>query len=544
MIRIQKDDTIVDIVDRIEASNDPEIVLDFPVGHPILHNYIALKILKSKAWEKQLVIATADRVWKKIGKKLGISYSLIKDHDFIKRKTEENILQHNYTFWEYLKYQSKQYIKEFRQVLETNKQINTLWKYSQSYKDSTPLKIFLLFFLLSLVIFFFVYYFAVSKTSITIRPEILVRKEAKNFLFEENYVPQVLSNSAKINVDKISQNIKLSEKYTATGLQNNNKLKSRGKIKIINTSDEEVSFIPETRFASPEWYIYQTETWVQIPPAIRDNFWNMTPGTLEASVIAQGRDESGKILWSRGNIASGVRLTIPGLDAQTQKEIYAETLEDFTWGMDQVDTLVTQEDLDTSRELFEKKLRSDAFNYLKQNILSENQKNNTHFNLITAGDSLQYSESSIQLENGIEVWTPTPEFSYSGSITITGYIYDSDIVINEFKTLVNERVINGVEKVSSIDNDSLHLAEVLSLGKDPFTMKATFQIDALFIKDFSDEDNSYLNALKSRIIGLPESEAETLLLNDPNISYVDIEIRPFFVTKIPSLMRNIEFKIQ
>lgn len=91
-----------------------------------------------------------------------------------------------------------------------------------------------------------------SKTSITIRPEILVRKEAKNFLFEENYVPQVLSNSAKINVDKISQNIKLSEKYTATGLQNNNKLKSRGKIKIINTSDEEVSFIPETRFASPE----------------------------------------------------------------------------------------------------------------------------------------------------------------------------------------------------------------------------------------------------------------------------------------------------
>lgn len=71
--------------------------------------------------------------------------------------------------------------------------------------------------------------------------------------------------------------------------------------------------------------------------------------------------------------------------------------------MDQVDTLVTQEDLDTSRELFEKKLRSDAFNYLKQNILSENQKNNTHFNLITAGDSLQYSESSIQLENGIEV---------------------------------------------------------------------------------------------------------------------------------------------
>ena len=62
MIHIQKNDTIIDIIESIENDSSKRVILDFPIGHPVLHNYISLKILKSKAKGKTLVIATSDNV--------------------------------------------------------------------------------------------------------------------------------------------------------------------------------------------------------------------------------------------------------------------------------------------------------------------------------------------------------------------------------------------------------------------------------------------------------------------------------------------------
>ena len=78
MIKVKIDDTIIDIIDKIQGEKAPEIILDFPLGHPILHNYISLKILKSKVWGKKLIIATNDMIGKKIWKRLWIEYSIIK----------------------------------------------------------------------------------------------------------------------------------------------------------------------------------------------------------------------------------------------------------------------------------------------------------------------------------------------------------------------------------------------------------------------------------------------------------------------------------
>jgi hypothetical protein len=49
MIKIQENDTIVDIINRMNACEEKELILDFPFSHPVLHNYLSLKILKSKS---------------------------------------------------------------------------------------------------------------------------------------------------------------------------------------------------------------------------------------------------------------------------------------------------------------------------------------------------------------------------------------------------------------------------------------------------------------------------------------------------------------
>ena len=77
MIKINKNDSIIDIIIKIKNCKDKEIVLEFPFWHPILHNYTSLKILKTKADKKELVIVTNDKTSKRIWKKLWIKYNLV-----------------------------------------------------------------------------------------------------------------------------------------------------------------------------------------------------------------------------------------------------------------------------------------------------------------------------------------------------------------------------------------------------------------------------------------------------------------------------------
>jgi hypothetical protein len=49
MIKINNKDSIIDVIIKINNCKQKEIVLDFPFGHPIIHNHTSLKILKNKA---------------------------------------------------------------------------------------------------------------------------------------------------------------------------------------------------------------------------------------------------------------------------------------------------------------------------------------------------------------------------------------------------------------------------------------------------------------------------------------------------------------
>jgi len=178
MIQIKIHDTIVDIIDKMNLVKDHEIILDFPLWHPILHNYISLKILKSKAGNKKLIIATSDKIWKKIGKQIGIEYSLIKNKGFIEKNSWESLLSHNYTFWEYLKFQVSWYKNEVIDSIQSHKKFHALWKYSRASYEKISISIFILWLLLSIVLFVFIYYFAVSKSYVSIKPDIIVKNEA------------------------------------------------------------------------------------------------------------------------------------------------------------------------------------------------------------------------------------------------------------------------------------------------------------------------------------------------------------------------------
>lgn len=55
----------------------------------------------------------------------------------------------------------------------------------------------------------------------------------------------------------------------------------------------------------------------------------VTPGQVEVPVIADPVDEKGVIIGTRGNIGTGVYMTIPALKFN-QDKIYAESIGAFT----------------------------------------------------------------------------------------------------------------------------------------------------------------------------------------------------------------------
>ena len=47
MIKVNNNDSIIDIIQQIQKEKKDEIIIEFPFWHPILHNYLSLKILNN-----------------------------------------------------------------------------------------------------------------------------------------------------------------------------------------------------------------------------------------------------------------------------------------------------------------------------------------------------------------------------------------------------------------------------------------------------------------------------------------------------------------
>ncbi len=543
MIHIKIDDTIVDIVDKMNLEKGNDIILDFPLWHPILHNYISLKIIKSKALNRRLIIATSDKIWKKIWKQIWIEYSVIKSKSFIEKASTTSLLGHNYTFWEYLKFQVSWYKSEIFQSIQTHKKFHTLWKYSRASYEKVWVTIFMLWLITSITVFLFIYYFAISKSYIYIKPEIIIKKEAHNFVFTENIPDSILWNNRYIKIDQVTKTLYSSDTYAATKILENNNI-ARWEVEVFNKITSDQTLVPNTRFITKEGIIFRTESWVKIPPAVQDNFWNITPGTAKINVKSEIKDSNWSYIWERWNIKKDIDLTIPWLDESLQAEIYWITSSNFSWWSNVFQKIISQEDIDRAIDLFTKKIENEVIVSIKNNILSDNKENNTSIDILPWAQSITYNNLEINIESWVKPWDIKENFKIEWNITGYVYTYNRENVIQKLKTLLNEKKLRGIEKISYIDENSLRMSEIIYINFSPFSMKSTFEMEAIYVHDFLHKNNNFIDSLKQQIRGMPKKEAESYLLNNPKISNAEINLRPFFSKNVSNIYNNIIFNIE
>jgi hypothetical protein len=215
MIKIQDNDTIVDIINRMNACTDKELVLDFPFGHPVLHNYLSLKILKSKSGGKPITIVTPDIASRKIGKSLGINYSVLNDTSSLEEKRRENLLKTNFSFFEYMIFELKKYMKIIWRFIYTKTGLDILtYKSPLDKARRSGVGFILIGLVVSFAMLLFIFYFAVSKTYVYITPEVEVRTKAKNITFQVS--EGQVENENIVGIKPISANYSLETNFAAT----------------------------------------------------------------------------------------------------------------------------------------------------------------------------------------------------------------------------------------------------------------------------------------------------------------------------------------
>jgi hypothetical protein len=535
MIYIREQDSIIDIIEKIEKDPQEKIILYFPVGHPILHNSLSLKIIALKSKNKTLHIKTNDLVGRKICKNLWISLE--------KGKIEagDNILKENYSSWEYIKYLAWGYVEDLQ---------TTFWRYKKPHiltkkRQEFTLLQFLIFIPIgAFILFLCVYYFAINKSSITIYPEIQIKKEALNFILSDTETPSILDWQQHITLEKVQKKIYSSHRYSATDILNTEHT-AQWKIEIYNSVNEQISIKPNTRFQNKDGIVFRSTDWAVVPAGSVDNFWEISWWSTSIHVIADSKDIHGNFVWERWNIARGTRLILPWLPIWLQEKIYAKNEEDFEWGNNETVRIVSQEDLETTRNLFQNKLKEESLKELQKEIDNRNNANRSHIAFLNISELITYTDEEITLESGIEVGTKTDTFSYQGSMVIEAYIYDTIPILQRLKVVYKEKSLEEIEKIKEIDEDSLRLSEIVNIQENPAWVKATFEILGTSYYDLSkQEHSSYINQLKSKIRGKEIREAENILINDPSIRNVEIKNRPFFIKNVSTIINNIEINVE
>ncbi len=546
MIKITTRDTLLDIVIKIKESKKENIVLDFPFWHPILHNYLSLKILKNKYSDKSLTIVTNDLTSRKIWKPLWIEYSIIKDKDFFERADfKQNLLKHNFTFSEYLKYITKKYFREFLDVILFNRNINSISRYRKKSDSKSNLWFFLFSLFITVFLFLFIFYFAVNKATVEITPEVDIRIKSKNFIFQEKSNWDDIMWSKYIELRPESKIINIKKKFSATGIDPSSTKKAEWKVIFFNSYPEEFKLKPKTRIETASWIVYESKTLIIIPPSKLSSSGSVIPWEQTIEVIAQTYDNQWRFLWERWNIWKWVKLTVPWLDEEYREKVFAITSTDMDWWSNDYQKIILESDIKNSTDILKNELEIKWLNELRNKIAENNFINKaTSFEILWVNDVIKYDNFRILNIEEIVAGKRVDSFELNWTIRVSAYIYDKRKVLDKLKSTIDNSILIWSENMLRIDENSLRISEQIDRSTNPMKIKATVSISYLVSYNFDNNQDSYIGKLKNRIVWLNKNEAIKLLLNDKKVSHVKINIRPFFVKKLPNILDNIIFRVK
>jgi hypothetical protein len=266
--------------------------------------------------------------------------------------------------------------------------------------------------------------------------------------------------------------------------------------------------VATTRLLSKDGVLFRLKDQVSIP----------ANGSVEASVYA---DKTGK-----GGEIAATTFTIPGLSADVQKLIYAESSEPMRGGEREIGVLGEADVEKATTEFKKTQLEKIVTKFLSQ-------MENTDWVLIGGSIDAGSEKFSYDKKLGEEVSV----FNLSGEMTVT--------VVFAEKSKILETAASELQKVQgdkggavNVDPESLQY-ELAAVNMEK--REATAKVTITGMINFDPSKNIFD---KNILVGFTESDLKLYFSQFNAIKDVRVEFSPFWVKKVPILKDHITIQIQ
>ena len=382
-----------------------------------------------------------------------------------------------------------------------------------------------------LLIMYLIYSLVIPGAKITINPSQNTETIIYNFRYYPAWDTTYSENSKHIAVPYYTGSFEY--KYDLSMNTTNIKYlqnPSVWEIKIFNTTNESFTFVPNTRFITDDWRLFQSTIYVDLPA-----WYDWIPGEKIIKVKAMEQDDNWIIMWNRWNIAQWTKLYIKNLkQSYFLQEIYAIALWDFSGWSLETEWEITAQDI----ELLSGKLAT-YIDQQKKNIAIQN-FSNKEWILLTFSDTIGYKIKSIDIPH--EIWEKTSLIN--GTITAEInfiYITRNDLV-SAFSEYIQQRPSEKI-KFISLDQNSLVFFEDDGSSDEDGVFVVPTKIQVIQWYDFSKDINGIINEIKDHIVWEDIEKARVYILQYPEISSVKLKVSPRRYSIIPKLKSRIKITV-
>lgn len=353
------------------------------------------------------------------------------------------------------------------------------------------------FLIVTLVLLGVIIFFTSKKATIVI----VAKTDNKNVNLDINVASQKSSDLAIVGLVTTTK-FSSSQKYFPTGNKTTDGL-AVGEVTLFNETGAVQALVKTTRLLTPSGVLFRLSNNVTVPAR----------GQVQAAVYADQ-------LGAGGNIGPS-SFTIPGLNEEKQKVIYASSSKDMVGGVRTVGVL-NAEDVKSAKSDFAGKIKKTVEDSLEQNT-------NFSQKLIFVPDNNVMVDRQI----GEEV----TEFNLSGTSTVVIVYYNSQDLKSILAREVESRIDISTEKVLSVTKDPQ-----VTLGSyDLEKQKAVLSVyqDVLVTLDVNGEKLAVNN-----FFGKKKDEIERYIFGLGHVVGVDVKFSPGWMRTAPGVADKVQVVVK
>lgn len=536
---ISRTAAIKKIKEKIQSSSGV-ITIDLTEATFPLHRDFFL-VLSKKFPRDKMILRLKNDALAQVAKSLWLETEVLGVWaEFEKKYGKNTLTTHNMSMFEYLVYEMKRWWYWLKYIFfERKRWENKLPHYK---KNNSNIILIIIGLISSLTLLLFIFHFAISKTIISITPQISVKPVGANIVYRMEWTTgSILTSKSTIPLKKLTFTSSTATKFKIETIDPNSAQNAQWTVTIYNELTSAQELRPATRFMTADWVVYRSVDWAKLPASRSLNgiteMW-----VTEVNVVADVNDENGKIIGSRGNIKSGTDLIIPGLKFN-QDKIYAKAKSDFTGWDDPKVHVVTEDEIKKFENVMSGQILKVARDEVQKRLEAEKQKTGLDYVLLL-GDGIKFSNPTFEITSWQKIGDTAEEVEITAKTDVIATVFDRKATVDYLTTVFRENLLQWTNKEIAIHPDTLRVSNIISRAEDDSEIKATLEMNTSTAYDFENSSNELTKRLKNIIAGLSNKEATEKLINDWQVKEVSIKNYPFWVGSISSNIDNIEFSIK